>query len=65
MQAFLRYWQRILTYFVRGSITVQLTFCLYSAALHYVELETILLFWLNPNQSNSKSAVQPYKVSAH
>ena len=49
-----------------GGITVWLTsclFCLDSAALHlcfaYVELSSVLLVWLNPNQSYRMSAV-PY-----
>ena len=55
--------QRILTYFVTGSITVQLTsyfnglyniYCL----LCFVEFRTDILFWLNQNQSNRRPDVQ-------
>ena len=55
--------QRTFTYFVRGSITVRLTSCLDWLGFRcfaYVELARGLQVWLNPNQSNRRSAVQCY-----
>ena len=53
--------QRILTYFVRGSILVWLTSCLFGFdCFTCVELETDLLVWSNPNQSNKRSVIQGY-----
>ena len=52
-----------LTYFVMGSITVRLTSYLTgldSAVLQMFKSTTYLLIWPNPNQSNRRSAIQPY-----
>ena len=50
---------RTLTYFLRGSITVQLTSCLTGLDLtKLVNLYLILHKQLNPNQSNRRLAIQ-------
>ena len=52
--------QRTLTY-GEVSLFLQLTsclFCLDSVALLMFAITTVLLVWSNPNQSNSRSAVQ-------
>ena len=46
-----------LTYFVKGSITAQLTYCLV-LCFAYAELTTDLLVWSDANQSNRRSAKQ-------
>ena len=46
-----------LTYFVKGSITVQLTYCLV-LCFAYAELTTDLLVWSDANQSNRRSSKQ-------
>ena len=61
-------YQRILTYFVRGSIIVQLTFCfisLDSATLFMLNKQHIHLFSQIQSSRNAGSDTSPFKVIEH